>query len=472
MNPLYLNFQGVDQVNLSGESDSVIQGCRYATGVGVVQAGLLGTSELISETIELVLGGSESELSAKVLELESFLEVAGNAVIRLDWVYLHFYVPALVEGDPAIYDWRSRVLGGRVELGGKGLVDRDGESQIVKLFIIRQNYWAAPKAKAHTFTKYEDEPNWAHPVIGVSSHHDSGHDNDFGICGHEASGALLGMAGDLASPLEVWIENTYSADALENFTISQRFIRGTGRLDAGFIEAEDMTAGAGVTATPTADAFCSAGNYVAYSWAGSTETQVCRWEPSVGELAIMRGQTHRPIVRLQAVLATTDLWACVKVLDHTSGTVLQASMWMLVPAGSKYIELPAVNIPPALAGYTALRAVDVGLYFKRAGGGTVKIDFVQFTPAERIRHLTWLGASGPVGSGKYLIDSGIEEETYYQDASGNRAATHVGQGEYLQVVPGYDSMVRVLHRSGGDASWLVTVELNIYAWYEPRRRNL
>ena len=467
MNPLYLNFQGVNQISLSGEFDTVIKGCHYLPGSGVILPG-----DLISETIELVLEGSESELSAKVLALESFLETAANAVIRLDWVYLRYYVPPLVGGDPPIFDWRSRVMSGRIEFGGKGLADRDGESQLVKLHVIRQNYWAAPKAKAHTFTHYEAEPNWRHPVDGLSSHTDSVHDNGFGICGHGASGALLGMAGDVASPIEIWIENTWSADTLENFTISQRFIRGTGRLDTGFVEAENMTTGAGVTGTTTSDGNCSNGNYKAYSWGGGIEMKVCSWIPTTADLAIMRGQSHRPIVRLQTVNSYPDLFAWTKIVDHVTGAVIQTSMWMLVPTGTKYVEMPAVNIPPALAGFDAFRQVDVALFFRRAGGGDIKIDFVQFTPAERIRHLTSLVTGAPVGSGKYLIDSGIEEETYYQDASGNKEATHVGQGEYLQVVPGYDSMVRVLHRSSGDAVWTIVVELNFYLWYEPRRRNL
>lgn len=473
MNPVYINFQGVNQVNLSGESDLVIQGCRYSPGVGVVSV------STITETMELVLGGTEDAIDLKVLQIERLLEVAANAVIRLDWVYLRFYAPAVFGvGFPGdidyvapfpLYDWRSRVLGGRVELGGKGLIDRAGESQIVKVQVVRQNYWTSPKVPAHTFTKADVEPFWTRPVGGISSHTDGGHDNGFGVCGHDLYG------GDLESPLELMIENVSTSDTLESFTISQRFIRGIGRLDAGFVEADDWIKcppGAGVGAVTSADAACSSGFYVTYTWAGSVETKICSWLPASNDLVIMRGQTHRPIVRLRDTLAYSDLWGCVKVLDHSSGAVLQESLWMLVPAGTKYVELPTVNIPPALSGFDAFRAVDVGLYLRRAGGGVVKVDFVQFTPVERIRRITSLGSAVPVGAGKYLVDSGILEETFYQDGAGNKEATHIGQGEYLKVIPGYDSMIRVLHRSGGDGVWAAGVVLNFYGWYEPRRRNL
>ena len=474
MNPVYINFQGVNQVNLSGESDAVIQGCRYSPGVGVVKE-TAGDSS-ITETIELVLDGTEDAISLKVQQIESLLEVAANAVIRLEWVYLRFYAPAVIGvGQPgdigyiapaAVYDWRSRVLGGRIEMGGKGLIDRARENQVVKLQVVRQNYWAAPKTQAHTFTKVDVEPFWTMPAGGISSHTDSGHENGFGVCGHNMYG------GDLASPLELMIENPNTSESLDNFTISQRFVKGTGRLDTGFVEADSMYTGAGVTAATNASAAGSGGLYVTYTWGGSAETLICYWAPSSADLAIMRGQTHRPIVRLWEAVTYGDLWGCVKVLDQANGVVLQESLWMLIPAGTKYVELPTINIPPALAGFDALRPVTVALYLKRAGGGVVKVDFVQFTPGDRIRRLTTLGVWMLGRPGEFLVDSGIQEATYFQDGSGNKYATHIGQGEYLQVVPGYHSMIRVLHRAGGNAVWNIGVVLNIYGWYEPRRRNL
>ena len=460
MYPLYLYFQSANQVSLDGQdpAETVIKSWRLVSGST--------SGETVDELFELVLEGAAADIAAKVTSIEQLLKlIAVPGLPARDWLYLRYFDPGS-ENTP-VYDWKSRILSGWLEPSSNGLADRDGESQLVRLHLIRLNYWAAPAALATAFEAGDEEPYGRDPVDDISSHQDSGHTNSFGICGHN-------LTGDLPAPVELRIENVHSGDTYGNFTISQRIVKGKGRADCGFVEAEDLSAGAGVTQDTSSDFNCSAGLYSTFGWSGSGEVTLCSWSPSSSDLALMNGKMHRPILRLQAACTYADLWACVRVFAYGSSQAVQESLWMLIPANTLYVELPAVNIQPALSGFDSYRSVTVAICVKRSSGGdsSLAIDFIQFTPAERIRRIISLGLSPAVGRGKYLVDSGIEQATWYQDAAGARETTHVGLGEYLQVIPGYDSMIRVLHRAAGDSGWPVTPVFDFHVYYEPRRRNL
>ena len=483
MYPLYLHFQvvedpstytGANLVNLDGQQsgEAVIQGCKILPAVSVAGA---AASETITEIFELVLEGTEALITEKVQQLEQILNLAGREPIPRDWVYLRYFHTTGGES-PTVFDWKSQVLSGRVELAGKGLVDRDTESQLVKLHLTRFNYWAAPKIQPAIFNAGDIDQEHLFFVPDIGSHTDADYLNQFGICGHD-------IPADLPSPVELCIESTAPGAHYPNFVISQRQVRGSDQLDTGFIQAEDLTSGQFVTKTTPADATCSAGHYANLEWTGDDETLLCYWSPTAADMAILRGQVHRPILRLQAANTYDDLWLNVRVHSTSTpirdtpiqfGSFLQESLWYRVPLDTVYIELPPINIPPSLAGFESYRPVYVSINARRMAGGSssLAVDFVQFTPAETIRRLNRLATTFPVGAGLYLFDSGILQATYYQDAGGAKELSHVSQGSYLQVIPGYDSLIRILHRPAVGEAWPLTSVFNIYPWYEPRRRNL
>ncbi len=460
MNPLFIYFDGANRVNLSGESDAVITGCRYAPGSGALIATPAG--ETITETMDLVLKGTWATISAKVYALERYLECARLEVIRRDWVYLRYYDQATG------YDWRSRILGGRVELGSKGLVDRDGESQHLKLTITRLNYWFKPKCLAPCFDDTIQEPNVNNDAQVLYAHMDSiAHKNYFGLCGHASEG-------DIPSPVEIVFSAPFAVNPICSITLAEKVLRGTGRADFWPAEGESLAAGAGVTRSVMASAACSAGYYGRFAWSGTGEVQLCAWSPNDVMTGIMRGQMHKGIVRLANTTGYTDLWLCVRVLSTTNGAVLAESLWALAPAGYRYVELAPVAIPPGLAGWDTYKAVKVALYARRATAGShqLDIDFIEWAPTERMRRLEDLTGGACAGGTGKLVDSGIDGETYWKDIDDLKTTTHVGSGEYPVVLPGYDSIVRVEHRADGDPNWNIDVRLSLAVWYEPRRRNL
>ena len=153
---------------------------------------------------------------------------------------------------------------------------------------------------------------------------------------------------------------------------------------------------------------------------------------------------------------------------------MSESLWMLAPAGTKYLELPPIAIPPGLIGYDLFQPVTVAIYARKTGGGAaaMPIDFVQFVPAETIRRLTYTQSGMTMGLNYALVDSGTEEETYYKNADGTKAITHIGTGNFPMVYPGYDSIIHINHRGVGDATYTIDGRYSVLPFYEPRRRNL
>jgi hypothetical protein len=463
MNPLHIYFNSANQVNLTGETDAVITGCRYAPGHG--QVGNSPAGETVTEQLDLILKGTWSDICARVFTLEKYLELARQEVVKKDYVYLRFYDS--VSG----YDWRSRILGGRLEFGSKGLVDRDTESQHVILTVMRLNYWFKPRCIAPVFSYGVIEPFLEDDPIPIYGFHIDGtvdgYVNCFGLCGHLSEG-------DLPSPVELVISNPYGADAIRNMTISQRILPGTVRTDFLILEDESLIQGADSTLANVGNGSCTAGSMAMIQWSGTAESQLFTVPYVAPALNVLRGQVQRGIVRLANPIAYTDLWVCLKALYPGTSTVLAESLWCLVPAGTKYFELPPLAMPPGLAGSDSYNRTTIALYARRATAGNhrLDIDFIQFSPAESLRHLTDLTNGGVTGGSGSLVDSGIDEVCYFKTGAGAKETTHIGTGRFLNVIPGYDSMVRIVHRPGGDATWTITVKVLVAIYYEPRRRSL
>ena len=206
MYPLFIYYQDTNQITLSGESDTVIMGCRYAPGTGKISQAQPG--EVIEEVIDVSLEGTWENIRAKIFSIEKYLEMANQETIPRDWVYLRFY------DHDATFDWRSRIVGGRVEFLNHGLVDRDGESQLVKVYVTRLNYWAGSKRSLPCFAAGDASPLIGQYVENIFGHSDAGHKNYFGIDGHLAEN-------DLPTPIEIDFMNALTGDLFYNLTISE-----------------------------------------------------------------------------------------------------------------------------------------------------------------------------------------------------------------------------------------------------------
>ncbi len=461
MKPLYIYYQDANKICLTGEGETTIQGCKYSPGTGKVSQAEPG--EVIEEVIDIRFEGSDTDIAAKLFEIEKYLEIGRQATVSKDWVYLRFYEVA------SNTDWKSRIVSGKIEYLNNGLVDRDYESQRAKITIQRLNYWAGYKRSIPCFYSNDAEPTVRASVTGIVAHNDGAHKNYFGLCGHLADC-------DLPTPVELAFMYTWGPDYFYDITLSERVLRGTGRLEAGWIEGESLAQGSGSVKSEIDDANCSNEHSADFAWNSTNEIQLATWTVTSAQLAILRGQVQRGLMRLRTALngAWTDIWLRLKILDEAGANVLSESIWMLLPTGTKYLELPPIAIPPGLPDQDLYQPVKLAIYAKKVTGGAVSmdIDFIDFVPAETIRHLAYKNVAHTQGTNYLLVDSGILESTYFVNADGTKKITHIGTGNYLMLYPGYDSIVQVQHRFGGDTVYGVSSPMAIYPFYEPRRRNI
>ncbi len=457
MKPLYLYYDGTNQIDLSEGTDSVIKGCRYSPGTGKVSQAEQG--EVIDEVLELYMEGSDTDLDSKIFEIEKYLGIARLEPVKRDWIYLRFW------DDP--YDWKSRIIDGEIEYMGHGITDRDNESQWAKIHIRRLNYWAGASRPVPCFKAGDAEPTERIWIDELYGHSDSGHKNYFGLCGHVSDN-------DLPTPVDLYFNNLWDNTAYADITLSQRLLRGTDRTDAGWVEGEDLAEGADATKTDHADADCSDGNYSTFAWTDTDEIQLATWAITGAELAILRGQVQRGIMRLQAANAAADIWLRLKVMDEAGATVLAESIWMLLPTSTKYIELPPIAIPYGLLDLDLYQPVTLGIYVRKPTGGAVDlaIDFIQFVPAANIRRLDYIGVAQTQGANQNLVDESSTGNTYFMNNDGTKKLTHIATGSQIMIYPGADTIIHFHHMVGGVGSWTLATRTAITPYYEPRRRNL
>ena len=452
-------YKSTTSYDLLGGATAGLVGCRYKAGQGK-RFDLAGL-QVIEEVIDVYLEGSGIE--AIELGLSEVLDLAGRWSSREDAVFLRYYDS--VDSDP---DWRSQIVTARLDPTGAVMGDAVQNAKVVRLVVVRLDYWFTPAEAVYTkaFIPTTALGEVVNASFALTSCQDADDNCTFGIYGLGA----LSEGWDLPSPLKVRMY--CAAEAVNQVTITERVIRALDYTDVGYYEGEDMTAGAGVTPTDTAAANDSAGNYCDYAWNGATETQLCYVDIAAASVAKFGGKAHKGIVRLSAGHGYADLWMSLKVLT-TGGVVLAEGQEILTSATAKYIELPAVNIPPGLLGFSSYASVRLAVYVRRVAGGasSVDLDFLYLAPVDHLRKLVPLSTGTPAGATNVLIDDSAAQACYYT-ATGAVNISHVGEGGWLYAYPNCCTIFKVFQLGDGIATWDLHHSLVVEIYLEKRRQNL
>ena len=123
-----------------------------------------------------------------------------------------------------------------------------------------------------------------------------------------------------------------------------------------------------------------------------------------------------------------------------------------------------VQIPPWLTNETDLYPIQLAIYGRLTGGGTVSLDFVQLTPLDSYRMLVAQGYNTAYQA--TLVDDGITP-SLYTDYSSGKVGNYIGHGEPVHVLPGYDQRLYFLVEND-----VGTVDIarthTARVWYRPR----
>lgn len=198
------------------------------------------------------------------------------------------------------------------------------------------------------------------------------------------------------------------------------------------VEAEWGSPGAGVSAQTLANAGCSGGYFVRYTWNSASAVRLAYWALPQMVQNLCAGRPVRPLVRLHAPWSGGDCWVHWRVATE-NGSVLATGEPVLLAAGRQFHPLPALHFPAGTAGsYLGER---VELWGMSAAPAELEMDVWLLLPAEGFRRYTALDT---LPAGWSLVDDGVDSDLVYarHEDSGQRRETHRAEGPPLAVWPG------------------------------------
>ena len=237
-----------------------------------------------------------------------------------------------------------------------------------------------------------------------------------------------------------------------------------------FYEGESATNGGGIdSSTDTESAACSGGFYNELVWSDDTEKELCTWSLTAAVLAACRGSHLRALIRLQGgtIAATLQLKLSIKLSTTTvwSGPLITAK------ADDYKQDLGIIQLPPALFGQTAPKALTLALTGKQTGGGTINLDFLELFPIDTFRALRSLNYSVADGDDIFIDELNSPREVYGIDSGSKKYPIWIVRGDPLKVQHNTKQRIFIAFDEQ-DHDWDIGRKSTVKAYYRPRRLSL
>lgn len=276
---------------------------------------------------------------------------------------------------------------------------------------------------------------------------------------------LGALASAARTPLRLSITNSNASSLATIYAAlySRRSAITTATLGAATtLEAESGTVIAG-TGTSTADANMSNGNYRAFSWSATTETELLKWSLSATDLAYLGAKSWRVFLRVRA--APTLVSRLRMKLKYGTQTIDQTEL--VTFSGANLIELPAITLPPYEANAATLSALDLTLAaIGSTGTKLLDVDAVHLMPTDGFRVYT--SSAGYLATTEILLDN-PNAGVVHQSASSAVRSTMAALGRPLVVGAGdYHALFMLAVASDGTAA--KTLNQSVSAYTQSRRR--
>jgi hypothetical protein len=409
--------------------------------------------EEISDQAEVVWLGGRSLVMNNIGQLERFFNQARERKERpsLDKIYVERDL-----GD-AVW-WRSEIVEGSVLVEADGL-DALARKPQANINIIRKNYWESAEAQI-ALSNGNGTNNTSGLVIfncsdGVGTSPNVNH--------NYASIAAGVINGDAATPVRLEMYNNYNS-ASRLYTVWMAHNVESDPLNFQHIlEAENAAFGG----TDTVANGYSGGKTRGYSWSGDSQTLIGRWALDMNYLNRAGGEWFKVLAVLSGPpTAGIRLQCKITFPSGTPLTVIGSSQEAAL--GNRQIcDIGALQIPPWLAGAGNQTPVDLCLYARRVGGGSLGIDFLQITPLDSYRVLEPAGYGAAYGI--TVVDDGINNVLYTDGWSpGGKTGHYVGIGNPILLKP--SKAQRIYFLMMGDTGGVgIARTMSIKAFYRPRR---
>jgi hypothetical protein len=405
-----------------------------------------GDGEYVDEVIDLILSGTDADITAELGELGSFLYDAREEVHQV-------YLQIMTASSGAA--WQSRIVAGWLEYYPQvGGTLRGNKSEKVSLHLRRRDEWEAYTETPVTMGNPRISPATQTAEILNCFDGTSGNYNyvliDTGV-----------IVGDLPGRCRVQVKNK---DASYNLGALYVFLNTSGNYNPT-LEAEAATS-AYDTVTTCKD-HCSGGYYSALAWSAAGEVTLLSWTVSTALLNALNGRPVRPMLRLHAVATITDM--LLKIVVKSGSTVLYTGPWAEFVSGSEIQRLPSLQLPPGamghVSGYGAL-TMELVAWQPGAVAKVLDVDHLMIMPLDGERKL--VDAAG-LGTNESINDDSTLPGLWVLDGSGNKLGAVAGYGERLMLLPLVANILWFLQQdTNGVCRILHKCEVKV--WYRPRRR--
>jgi hypothetical protein len=285
----------------------------------------------------------------------------------------------------------------------------------------------------------------------------TGHDNYVAIDGDDVEGVL-------PAPIRLELSNTYNVSERDYWLyVNLNAFSYPGSLDH-ILEAEDAAYTLGST---VASGVSSNGEYETLSWGTDNETLLVRWALSTSLLSACAGNYFRLLARFTGN-PTAGIKITPKITFPTGTPITVVGESQEATLNTRELQdLGALQIPPWLVGETSLMGLDLCLYGRNEGGGSLNLDFVQLTALDGWRRLVPRGYGAPYGY--RVVDDGLEGNLRIDTGgSSARAGYYIGYGRQIHVWPGRDQRIHVLAANDGGDSEIARTH-SVRAYYRPRK---
>lgn len=438
---------GTTTILLSGSDGT------YGASYGVSYIPSTGAGGTMTEQVDWILSGTVANIRSAVNVVERLLndarrrrETQQGARVWLE------YRPVATDDY-----YRSELFDGRVvwssEPGERMITQATSARVRVAVLVERAPWWEGAEAELQLSTSNASAATGGRTIY---NHDDAGtgHDNWVQIASTQVGGVL-------PAPVRVELTNTVgSAQSYRKLHMATNAY-GTPASFTHILEAEDASGGG----TPTADANCSGGEYLAISLGTGIDLSLA-WTISAAQLGYALGRYFRVLARFQDT--TGNATVRMAVYDSAGTTLLYAGETFVFGAADAYgivKDLGTVPLPPG--GYTSSYTA-ITLVMEITGPLIAELDFLQLTPLDAYRYVELFGAA--VANNAAIVDDGLEGITYVRTSSA-AAGLASPRGEPLLVFPGKTQRLIFLHEtvdSGNPASPIAnTMTARVY--YRPRR---
>jgi len=430
---------------------------------GPLPPGVLGTryepvtssDETVTETLQISLRGTPTELRAVIAQLEALCrqieryEVEGlGAAIYLRAIPTDNFEP--------LY---SRLLHAELHTMPGALALEEHGSLMLEFILTRQNAFDGAE-RPLTLSNSAGSGM----TVALKNRDDSlsaGNDNYFSV-------QTNALGTDLPAPLRLQVTNTGSSP-LAQLLVGAYHAPSRPDKPPLVLEGEHADEGVEVQASDASN-----GAYAQFTLAQGAWQALASWQLDHTQLETLDGRLYMPILRFYTPLPAGLLQFRVALsfpgLPPALGTTLYQSPAVSATEGQGYLLLAPLRLPfeaRLLNVQPSPLRFSLQAYAPGSGSLTLKLDDIFLLPQE---NFTWFTSSVGLPVNASLIDDAFLQKTYTL-ANAKEMHTHHRIGDYFYLPPGETSWF-FFFQVNPEGLAPIDLPINVKAWYRKRRRIL